>query len=528
MGKDMFSLLAQLIRNAMHSDQHQNAYMNADKAVTYAAVKFCVDKISSHIAQCPLNLHKITRDRNEKILNHAGYRLLRVAPNRYQTPYVFKRQLMTHALLWGNARAYIWRGNGQVELIPLMPDRCLTQMIEGDKVHFYKVHRDERLSLAADIERELRQAREEGRQSDVVVLADSEVIHWHGLGFDGIVGKSVVEMARRSWSLGLGQESTEFNRQKKGYNGGLMLSAPAGLLRKEEDAKEFLENFKKNHSGDDANPIGLLREGITAEVKGMSNSDAQFLESRKFQREDVMLWFSMPTMPGDNASVSYNSLEQKNLTYRVDCLGPWMTTIEEECERKLLTEAEVRNGYYFKFNDGAILRTDKQTTATIGATLIASRVVNPNEVREWFEMNPYEGGDEFENPAITTGAPGQTQEQATDTQGMAENKARISQVEQMINVECKRVIDATNAANFCDKISKFYAKWEQTLANRLESAGIDRDYATAHCEESRERLLSIADRVQTTEQLRAAVTEETQGWPSRAISLVQEFEVMKC
>lgn len=526
----MFSSLAKLLVQALGGDERASTYMTADKAVTYAAVKHCVDKISSHIAQCPLNLHKITKDRNEKVTSHPGYRLLRVSPNRYQTPYVFKRQLMTHALLWGNGRAYIWRNGDRFELIPLMPDRCESILAEGEKVHIYKVNRDERLSLAEDIQRELAAAKRENRQPDVVVLDDADVLHWPGFGFDGVSGKSVVQMARQSWSLGLGQETTELNRQKKGYNGGLMLHAPPGVFRKEEDARQFLENFRKDHTGDEANPVGMLREGITAEVKGMSNSDAQFLESRKFQREEVMLWFSMPTMPGDSASVSYNSLEQKNLTYRIDCLGPWMTTIEEECERKLLTESEVKNGYYFKFNDGAILRTDKQTTATIGATLIRSRVVNPNEVREWFELNPYEGGEQFENPAITTGQPGQSQQgdQQQNASGMAANKAMVSQVEQMIGVECQRVMDATNAANFCDKIDRFYAKWVQTLANRLESAGIDRDHATTHCEESKERLLAIADRVTNAEELKSAVAAETANWPSRAMSLVHEFEVMKC
>lgn len=527
----MFSLLQQLIRNALATDQHSQTHMNADKAVTYAAVKYCVDKISSHIAQCPLNLHKITKDRNEKQTRHMGYSLLRVRPNRYQTPYVFKRQLMVHGLLWGNARAYIWRDGMNVELIPLMPDRTDTFLIDGEKVHIYKVERDERLSLVEDVRRELASAREEKRPHDVVILKDADVLHWHGLGFDGIAGKSVVAMARQSWSLGLGQEATELNRQKKGYSGGMMLNAPPGAFRKEEDAREFLKEFRKAHAGEHGDGIGMLREGITAQVLAMSNTDAQFLESRKFQVEDVLRWFAMPTMPGDNASVSYNSLEQKNLTYRIDCLGPWMTAIEEECEIKLLTPAEIRNGYYFKFNDGAILRTDKQTTANIGATLIRSRVVNPNEVREWFEMNPYDGGDEFENPAITTGAPGTQSETSSNTESQsmaAERRARVSQVEQLIGVEVKRVVDATKARNFCDKLDKFYAKWEVTLANRLESAGMDRDLATAHCDESKERLLAIADVAMTQEYLRSAVIDETETWENRAIALVEEFEATKC
>lgn len=521
----MFSLLAQMIRNALANDPHGDA-MNADKAVTYAAVKFCVDKISSHIGQLPLNLHKITRDRNEKDLKHVGYRLMRIRPNAYQTPYMFKRQLMTHALLWGNARAYIWRGPLGIELIPLMPDRCDSMLLDGEKFHFYLLNRDERLFLADDIQREIERARKENRKPEIVILPDSDVLHWHGLGFDGVKGKSVIEMARYSWGVGIGQMQIERNQQKKGYAGGLMLNAPPGAFRKEQDAKQFLEEFRKHNTGESGEVVGMLREGITANVMAMKNSDAQFVESKKFSREDVMMWFAMPTMPGDSESVSYNSLEQKNLTYRIDCLGPWMTVIEEECEAKLLTQAEVRNGYYFKFNDGAILRTDKQTTSQIASTLISARVINPNEAREWFDMNPYEGGDEFENPAVTPGTPGQSQDDAPDPN--SQNMAALSTIEHMIGVESSRVIAACKSPNFISKIERFYNKWEQTFADKLESIGLDRDLATEHCQESKDRLFAIADSVTTKEELASEVALAVEDWPTRAHGIVEESSVRTC
>lgn len=514
-------------------DSGNSDYMNADKAVTYSAVKFCVDKISSHIGQMPLNLHKITKDRNEKNTRHDGYRLMRVRPNAYQTPFMFKRQMMTHCLLWGNGRAYIWRNGSDVELIPMMPDRCESVLIDGEKVHIYLVRRDERLSLSKDIAAELRKAKKENRQPDVVALDDKDVLHWHGIGFDGVQGKSVIQMARQSWNLGLGHETTERNRQKKGYSGGLMLEAPVGMFRKDDEAKQFLSDFRAAQGGENADVIGMLREGMKANILNMSNADAQFIEGRKLQREEVMLWFGMPTMPGDDASQSYNSLEQKNLSYRIDCLGPWLTIIEEECEAKLLTQAEVRNGYYFKFNDGAILRTDKQTTANIASTLITARVINPNEAREWFELNPYNGGELFENPAVSPGQPGSTSE-STDKpdEQMGSNpknaSARQSVVEHMIGVEANRCIQACRSDNFCDKIDRFYAKWETTLANKLEQIGIDRDFASDHCDESKEAMFAIAGKASDAESLRAMVVSEVDGWKQRAFTMIQEVEALKC
>lgn len=507
-------------------------YISGRRAMQHAAVKHCVEKISGHIGQLPLNLHKRTKDRNEMQPKHPAWKLLKVRPNKYQTPFEFKRLLELHRLLWGNGRAYIHRSGGMDELIPLSPDRCETCLVEGEKVHFYKMHRDERLSLWQDIKAEVEQARRENRRPDMLILEDADVLHISGVSFDGVSGLSVLSLAARSFSVGLSQEATEAKRLKKGYAGGLMLNAPSGAFRKESDAKQFLEEFREAHTGDDAEVVGLLREGITAQVMQMSNSDAQFLESRKFDREQVMLWFSMPTMPGDQGQ-SYASLEQKNLSYGIDCLGPRLTSWEQEAEAKLLTEGEVRNGYYFKFNDGAIHRTDKQTTATVAATLASVRMLNPNEGRAWFDMNPYEGGDEFENPNITPGAPGATQESEQDEnqetsdppgQDMQNRAAWVTVIEDMIGVEVNRVCAACKAKNFVDKIDAFYEGWESRLADKLEAMMLDRGLSSTHCAESKRRLLAVADDAKSQEQLAQLVAAETRDWKQRVYQLMELAE----
>jgi HK97 family phage portal protein len=314
----------------------------------------------------PCNLHRINGRRNEKVLNHLGYRLLRVRPNQYQTPFIFKRQLQCHALLWGNGRAYVHRNGLQTELIPLMPDRTQTMLVEGTKVHFTVVDRDERLPIDIDASQ---------NPHKVVDINDADVIHVPGLGFDGVEGKSLISVAAQSWGLGLGAETQERKKQRKGYSGGLMLEAPAGVFRQEKDAQEFLENFRKDHEGEEkAGRVGMLREGIKANVLAMSNSDAQFIEQRKFQRQDAALWFMLEHILGDDSSVSYSSLEQKNLAYIQNCLSAWLTTWEQELEAKLLTPAETNSGYYFKFNDGALLRGDKAATMTFATAGVTARI----------------------------------------------------------------------------------------------------------------------------------------------------------
>lgn len=295
-----------------------------------------------------------------------------------------------------------------------------------------------------------------------------------------------------------------------------MLEAPEGAMMKEEDAQKFLDNFRKNHTGADQEVLGMLRMGIKANVLAMSNADAQFIESRRFSREEVMLWYGVTTMPGDNESVSYNSLEQKNLSYRIDCLGPWLTCWEEESEAKLLTPAELRNGYYMKHNDGALLRSDKNTTADFASKLIAARVINPNEAREMFDLNPYKGGEEFENPAITPGTP-------NSSENDSQQDVREAVVEDLLGVEADRLIGCCKASNFVEKVESFYEKWEERLNKKLNRFGISQEAIETHCKESKEQVLACADKATDKETLAKLVGELVEDWPAKAERIAREL-----
>jgi HK97 family phage portal protein len=520
--------LIEQLRNAISGGGDRgNDAMTADRALSYAPVWYAVNKISGHIGRLPLNLHRITGDQNRKITNHLGYRLLRVKPNAYQVPFTFKRQITAHALLWGNGRAYIHRDGLNSELIPLMPDRTDTVLVEGEKIHFTKVDRDDRLDIWDDIKRAMAQSKRDGIGNSVVAIPDSEVIHIHGLGFDGVKGKSLISLAAQSWGVGIGAETQERKKQRKGYSGGLMLEAPEGAFRKEQDAQEFLKFFRDSHDGEEnAGKTGLLRAGIKANVLAMSNQDAQFIEQRMFQRQEAALWFLLEQILGDDSSVSYNSLEQKNLAYLQNCLGSWLTMWEEETESKLLSPSEIDQGFYFKFNDGALLRTDKQTTAQIVSTLITSRVINPNEAREMFEMNPYEGGEVYENPAVTSGSPGQTDERDSEDDGQLNTRAAESRVRNLIGVESNRVRNAVKSQNFLDWMDKFYAKWETKLASAIEEIGGSGEVAKAHCEESKRQLLACTDATQ--EEFAGLIEACVATWADRVAVIIEDMEIAKC
>lgn len=496
-------------------DYEQDHFMTATRALSYAPVWNCVSRITGAFSVMPLNIHR-EQGKNKTIqTKHSSYDLFRWRPNAYQTPSVFKQQMLCHALLWGNARAYIVRnGSRPVELIPILPDSTVTLMIEGEKWHATAVDADARLKLFRG---------QELKPDELLWLPDFDVWHIPGLGFDGLEGKSLIKLAKQSFGIGLDAEKHVAKQQKKGYAGGLMLEAPTGAFRNADDAKAFLEAFKEKHEGaDNAGTIGLLREGIKANVMAMNNSDAQFIEQRRFNREDTALYFVMQSILGDSSGNSYASLEQKNLAYRMECLAPWSTKIEEESDMKLLTQSERQRGFYHKFNDGALLRTEKKATMEFVSAGIAARVLNPNEGREFFDLNPYDGGDKYENPntIARNSAPEKPASDTAKPEPAQQNAAIKSRIDHMIDVECKRICDSaakasTDGFNFVSWVDNFYEKnWQPKLSAVFTELGLEDSRAIAWCEESKQRLLNCCD-YSTLETLSENVAKCVFSWKIR-------------
>jgi HK97 family phage portal protein len=511
----------------LDEDYQHTSYMTAQQALSYAPVWSCVSRISGAFTIMPLNiLRKRGRDIQPQP-NHPSYQLMRWSPNAFQTPSVWKRQQICHALLWGNGRSYIVRDENTgrpIELIPMMPDRTTTFIAEGRKYHG--------VSLSVDDPKPFWDAFKENPHS-VFVSPDEDVLHIMGLGTDGVQGLSLLQLAAQSWSVGKGGETHAAKQQKKGYAGGLMLEAPAGAFRKEEDAREFLKAFNDHHAGaDNAGKIGMLRDGIKANVLAMNNTDAQFIEQRRFQREDAALWFVLQGIIGDNSNSSYNSNESKNLAYRIDCLAPWCTTIEEQCDVKLLNKREQRLEFYHKFNDGALLRTEKSATMAFISQGITARVLSPNEGRAMLDMNPYEGGDVYENPATLSKQSQNNNADNEESEQQEENPAQTAaaqaRIKHLIGVEAGKVRDAAHQAakkskNFVAWLDDFYTnRWSDKLAAAFVEIGVDPVFALEHCERSKQRILSVLGE-STMENLEINVEKAVSAWQLRSAQIGRDY-----
>ena len=485
------------------------------------------NKLVGDFGRLPIDVKRVEGEGAVSDLEHDGYRLLREQPNAIQAPTTFKEMLLSHALLNGNGRAAIVRTrNGISEIIPMMPEKTWTLIYDGMKYHVYKPDDQSKKELFDTWDTD---------KNGYLVFNDADVLHLPGFSYDGVDGLGLLDLA--NLTLGTSLEAIRFQNQqtRKGFRGKLFLEAPPGMLRKQEEAKDFIDAFNASEAGsENAGKAGLLREGIKANAVSMSNNDAQFVELQKFNRQDIGMLFGLEGMPGDGDSTSYNSLEQKNLAY-LAALDRWLVKFEEQCDMKLRTFQEKRQrSVYFKFNRGALLRTDLATTFEAFSKAIQNRIMNPNECRAKLDLNPYDGGDEFINPAIqqSTGeaSPDEVEdtpeddaedeaEGESDSSQNVNNRAAEQMLRDLIKTEGNNAINAAGKAQFVAWIGKNYAKWESKIADKIEAIGLDRDLARIHCQESTQILAGLAAK-HGQKDLKNAVETEVKSWGNRVFNLL--------
>ena len=221
----------------------------------------------------------------EKALTHSLYFLLHDEPNPEMTSFVFRETLMTHLLLWGNAYAQIIRnGKGDViALYPLMPNKM-------------EVNRDENGVLYYSYSRDKDEANAKDSQSSVK-LSTHDVLHIPGLGFDGLVGYSPIAMAKNA--IGMAMACEEFGA-KFFANG----ASPSGVLEHPgilKDPAKVRDSWNTAYGGSsNSHKVAVLEEGMKYTPISISPNEAQFLETRKFQINEIARIFRVPPhMVGD-------------------------------------------------------------------------------------------------------------------------------------------------------------------------------------------------------------------------------------
>ena len=337
------------------------------------AVYSCVRVLSETLAGLPLHLYK-KEDHNskEKAKKHSLYFLLHDEPNDEMTSFVFRETLMTHLLLWGNAYAQIIR-NGKNEIVglyPLMPNK-MTVMRSEDGEIFYKYK----------------------HKYDDVYLLKEDVLHIPGLGFDGLIGYSPIAMAKNAIGMAIACEDYGASFFQNGAQPGGVLEHP-GIIK---DPERVRASWNAAFQGPkNANKVAVLEEGMKYQPIAIAPSEAQFLETRKFQLNEIARIFRIPPhMIGDLERSSFSNIEQQSLEFVKYTLDPWVLRWEQSLERSLLTRKE-KESYFIKFNVDGLLRGDYQSRMNGYAVGRQNGWMSANDIRELENLDriPAEdGGD---------------------------------------------------------------------------------------------------------------------------------------
>ena len=357
--------------------------VNERSAMQMTAVYACVRILSEAIAGLPLHMYRYKDEGGkEKALDHGLYRLLHDEPNPEMTSFVFRETLMTHLLLWGNAYAQIIRnGKGEViALYPLMPNRMEVNRDSNGRLYYeYQTMKEDASTM----------------KGAVYQLDPSEVLHIPGLGFDGLVGYSPIAMAKNA--IGLSMAAEEYGA--KFYANG---AAPSGVLEHPsvlKDPAKVRDSWNAAFGGSsNSHKVAVLEEGMKYTPISISPNEAQFLETRKFQIDEIARIFRVPPhMVGDLEKSSFSNIEQQSLEFVKYTLDPWVVRWEQSLSRSLLSEDE-KETYFFKFNLEGLLRGDYQSRMQGYSIGIQNGFMCPNDVRELenLDLIPEElGGNKY-------------------------------------------------------------------------------------------------------------------------------------
>ena len=356
--------------------------VNERTAMQTTAVYACVRILAEAVASLPLHVYEYQDDGGKKLVHdHPLYYLLHDEPNPEMTSFVFRETLMSHLLIWGNAYAQIIRdGAGRVlGLYPLLPDKMEVQRNDKGNIYYvYSRNSDENPTF---------------KEYGNIKLKAEDVLHIPGLGFDGLIGYSPIAMAKNAVGMTLACEEYGASFFANGANPGGVLEHP-GVLK---DPSKVRESWNSVYRGvSNAHKIAVLEEGMKYQQIGIPPEEAQFLETRKFQINEIARLYRIPPhMVGDLDKSSFSNIEQQSLEFVKYTLDPWVIRWEQSLQRSLLLPGE-KGKYFIKLNVDGLLRGDYQSRMNGYAVGRQNGWFSANDIREMENMNPIsdeEGGN---------------------------------------------------------------------------------------------------------------------------------------
>lgn len=343
--------------------------INALKALQTSAVYACVRVASEDVAKLPLIVYRrLSNGGKERFPKHPLYKLFHSKPNSFQTSFEFRELLQNHLELRGNFYAYKVMVRGELrELVPINPDFVRVQ-IEPNYLVKYFVTID-----GKEIEHK-----------------SKDILHIKSMSPDGFIGYSPIKLHAQSISLSLSTEEHGLALFRNGATPGVVLEHPNKL---DNDVKKNLADSWGRFTGSGAHSTVVLDSGLKATKLAMTNEDAQFLETRKYQVNDIARIYRMPPHKiGDLEKATFSNIEHQSREYVIDSLVPRLTRIEQRLNLEFFDGGDE---FFIEHNVDALLRGDSAARASFYGAGIKDGWLNRNEARISENKNPEEGLDEF-------------------------------------------------------------------------------------------------------------------------------------
>lgn len=379
--------LDQFIRRGSETGSGQS--VGPMSAMRVASVFACVRLISGAVGNMPVRVLRRVDDRTRvNASDHGLWAVFNRRPNQWQKPAQLKRMMTAHVLLRGNAYAMIVRGvKGEViSLIPLHPDRVTVDQLDD-------------MTLAYSF------TRKDGR---VVVFPQSEILHLSGFSYDGIVGLSVITLAREAIGLSMAMEAHGGAVFRNGANVTGALKLPAGRSLDQEKANSLRAQMDEFRAGGaKEGKVIVLEDGLEWQQMALTAEDAQWLDARKFSRGDIAMFFGVPPhMIGDtDKATSWGTgLDSQGQNFVTYTLEDYLTMWEEGLNADCLNPVRDKD-VFARFNRNALVRGDIKTRWDAYTKAMQWGVMSPNEVRELEDDNPRDGGDIYYPPPNMAATP---------------------------------------------------------------------------------------------------------------------------
>lgn len=341
--------------------------VNADSVLGIPAAYAANRVIAEAVAMLPLHVFERIEPRGRRqAVDHPLYQLLHEQPNSLMTSFQLRETLQGHLNFRGNAFCEIERGLGgqPVALWPLRPDKMGRPVVSGAGQLIYPYTLPDGLPVS---------------------LPQVKVLHLRGLSPDGLWGYSPITIHREAFGHALATQEYGARFFGQGAKPGGVLQAKGKLSP--DGAKRMKESWEAAHQGlSMAHRVAVLEEGVEWHAVGMTNEDAQFIESRNFTITEMARIFNIkPHKIADLSRSNFSNIEQETISHVTDTVQPWAERWEQQLHVSLFLPNE-RTRYYPKFMLNGLLRGDTQSRTALYTALFDRATLSPNDILELEDM----------------------------------------------------------------------------------------------------------------------------------------------